>query len=81
MKNDGVKRFQEWLKLPDHRAVVGCDFGPATARDLPAFQSDIGRFSSGVLDQNTWDALTTLMRDTWIPRLTPTSFSILPYGG
>jgi lysozyme family protein len=58
----GVKRVQEWLRIHGFAAPLDSTFGSSTADQLKAFQASQGRPSSGELDEQTWDLLTTPMR-------------------
>jgi lysozyme family protein len=58
----GVKRVQEWLRIHGFAAPLDSDFASVTADQLKAFQTSLGRPSSGELDEQTWELLTAPMR-------------------
>jgi len=58
----GTKRVQEWLTIHGLATTINAAFDAATAEQLKAFQSKMGRPASGELDEETWALLTAPMR-------------------
>ncbi len=72
-----VTRIQEWLTLHGYGLDIDGDYGPATARQVAAFQSEqMGIAPTDEVDQETFDALVAPMVDTLRQRLN----SSIPFG-
>ena len=56
-RGPGVRRAQEWLSLHGFGLVVDGDFGPATQRQVTAFQESRGLEAVGEVDEATTAAL------------------------
>lgn len=52
-----AKRVQEWLTLHGFSVVIDADFGPATRKRLTDFQAAKKLPATGVVDQQTFEAL------------------------
>ncbi len=66
----GVRRAQEWLTLHGHALVVDGVLGPASRRAVADFQYEWGLDPSGLVDEETWQALVSPLTDVLRQRLT-----------
>ena len=61
MKNDAVKRVQEWLVLAGHNLVIDGDYGPATAAAVAKAKEagHVGNppYNGDVVDAATWNEI------------------------
>lgn len=62
MKNQTVKRIQEWLNYHNCRTTIDADYGPATATCVKAFQRSQSMTPTGRVNKATWEALVAPMK-------------------
>jgi Putative peptidoglycan binding domain len=74
-KTMAVKRVQEWLYLNGFGLAIDSDFGPATETCVKAFQKQKKLPVTGVVDKQTFEALTAPMRAALKP-ISPTGKTI-----
>ncbi|MBC7860130.1 MAG: peptidoglycan-binding protein [Burkholderiaceae bacterium] len=58
----GAKRVQEWLTFHQFGVSIDAKFGTATAAAVTKFQLAKGLQGTGIVDQDTWNALTDPVR-------------------
>ena len=62
-----AKRVQEWLTLRGQGLAIDGSFGNISAHCVENFQTEQGLPVTGVVDEDTWDALTQPMRAALAP--------------